>query len=378
MKQLIAPVAIIVILIVFFVIVDRKEFSRHDNVQMVQNEPSATNRKPTVSVPEAKPITEVKPAETKPVAESESIVATKPVAKAKPVTEKQTVKPAEPKPVAQTKSKEKLLPTAVPVVSAEEAKKLNAEAEMIRAEPEKITRNDAMEFSLANGVTLDMVIIEGGTFTMGDASGVEDETPHRVIITKDYYLGKTEVTQAQWRAVMGNDPSHFEGDNRPMENVSWNDAMEFCDKLNSMGKAPKGYKFTLPTEAQWEYAARGGNGSRGYKYSGSNDIGDVAWYGYEDNSGRKTHEVAMKKPNELGIYDMSGNVWEWCLDWYGAYHGDAVDPQGASSSLRSHRVFRGGSWGDGARMCRSAYRGSIVPGYRSSILGFRLALVLGQ
>ena len=314
MKRLFVPVAIIIALIVFFVIVGRKEFSRHDDIKIDQK--------------------------------------------------------------VQTKPEEKLLPVAIPVVSAEEAEKLNAEAEKIIAEAEMIAWNDAMEFCLADGETLDMVKIKAGSFTMGDALGVEDETPHRVTITKDYYLGKMEVTQAQWRAVMGNDPSYFKGDKLPVENVSWNDAMEFCDKLNSMGKAPTGYKFTLPTEAQWEYAARGGKESRGYKYSGSNDIGDVGWYG--NNSGHKTHEVATKKPNELGLYDMSGNVWEWCLDWYGVYRGDAVDPQVSSSPLRSYRVFRGGSWSDATRMCRSAFRFYSVPDYQYDSLGFRLALVPTQ
>lgn len=229
--------------------------------------------------------------------------------------------------------------------------------------------------NLAQGVSLDMVKIEAGSFTMGDAGGDRSETPHRVTITKDYYLGKTEVTQAQWRAVMGNNPSEFKGDNLPVDSVSWDDAIEFCDKLNRMGKAPKGYKFTLPTEAQWEYAARGGKKSRGHKYSGSDDVGDVAWY--SGNSGDRTHTVAMKKPNELGLYDMSGNVWEWCLDWHGEYPGDAVDPQGPSSvGWFSGRVMRGSSWYGYANDCRSTQRGgSIAPGSGFDTQGFRLALV---
>lgn len=227
---------------------------------------------------------------------------------------------------------------------------------------------------LAKGVTLDMVKIEAGSFTMGDVLGNENETPHQVTITQDYYLGKTEVTQAQWKAVKGNNPSYYKGDNLPVENVSWNDAMDFCDKLNSMGKAPEGYKFTLPTEAQWEYAARGGEKSRGFKYSGSNDIGDVAWYEY--NSRSKTHEVATKKPNELRLYDMSGNVWELCLDWYGAYSGDAVDPQGAS--IGSFRVYRGGGWDFSDSFCRSTSRICSLPSIRNTFLGFRLALVPSQ
>ena len=147
--------------------------------------------------------------------------------------------------------------------------------------------------------------------------------------------------------------------------------MEFCRKLNEMGKAPDGWKFTLPTEAQWEYASRGGNKSRGCKYSGSNDLGEVGWYG--DNSDGKTHPVATKGANELGLYDMSGNVCEWCLDWYGSYGGDATDPTGPSNG--SGRVNRGGCWYYYAKLSRSARRVSDDPGRRYSFLGFRLALV---
>ncbi|MBO5694650.1 MAG: SUMF1/EgtB/PvdO family nonheme iron enzyme, partial [Lentisphaeria bacterium] len=176
---------------------------------------------------------------------------------------------------------------------------------------------------------------------------------------KDYYIGKYEVTQAQWQAVMGNNPSYFKGADRPVENVNWYDAMRFCNKLNYLGLAPRGYEFTLPTEAQWEYAARGGNESKGYKYSGSNDVDEVAWY--EKNSGGQTHPVGEKKPNELGLYDMSGNVCEWCLDADGPY-----------------RILRGGSLCYDAYSCRVACRSDRPDGrsysYGSSS-GFRLALV---
>ncbi len=171
---------------------------------------------------------------------------------------------------------------------------------------------------------------------------------------KDYYIGKYEVTQAQWKAVMGNDPAHFKGADRPVENVSWHDAMEFCEKLNDYGYAPRGYKFSLPTKAQWEFAARGGNLSKGYEYSGSNDINEVAWY--RDNSGRQTHDVGGKKPNELGLYDMSGNVQEWCFGGFNPCH------------------IRGGSWRDGAGGCQVAH-GDYDPGYEYPYRGFRLALV---
>ncbi|MGN1235878.1 MAG: formylglycine-generating enzyme family protein, partial [Bacteroidaceae bacterium] len=178
---------------------------------------------------------------------------------------------------------------------------------------------------------------------------------------------ETEVTQALWTAVMGNNPSYFKGDNNPVEKVSWNDCQEFITKLNSM----TGQKFRLPTEAEWEFAARGGKKSRGYQYSGSNNISDVAWYC--DNSGDNTHAVKTKQPNELGIYDMSGNVFEWCQDWYGDYSsGSQTNPKGPSSG--SSRVNRGGGWYCDARYCRSADRFGNPPDYRNFILGLRLVL----
>ena len=176
------------------------------------------------------------------------------------------------------------------------------------------------------------------------------------------------MTQELWQAVMGKNPSNFKGDlQRPVEEVSWKDCQEFIEKLNRM----TGQQFRLPTEAQWEYAARGGSKSRGYKYSGSNDLGSVAWY--TDNSGKDTHPVKTKLPNELGIYDMSGNVWEWCQDWYGSYSsGSQTNPTGPSSG--SCRVCRGGSWFNGARLCRSSRRGYDTPSGRDVNLGLRLSL----
>ena len=199
-----------------------------------------------------------------------------------------------------------------------------------------------------------------GTFEKAEKEAAKNVLPYLIksfvkIEEKNYYIAKYEVTQAQWRAVMGNNPAKYKGADRPVEQVSWHDAMEFCKKLNDMGLALAGYKFSLPTEAQWEYAARGGNKSKGYEYSGSNDIKEVAWY--DDNSDA-THDVGTKKPNELGLYDMSGNVWEWCLDADG-----------------SSRVIRGGSWNNGAGGCRVARRSDRGPGFRYFNLGFRLALV---
>ena len=224
-----------------------------------------------------------------------------------------------------------------------------------------------------NGVTFEMVAVEGGTFTMGGTSeqgsdAWDNEFPMHSVTLSDYYIGKFEVTQELWKAVMGSNPSYFNGSNLPVEQVSWNDSQEFITKLNGL----TGANFRLPTEAEWEYAARGGSESGGYKYSGSNSIGEVAWY--TDNSGSKTHTVGTKSPNELGIYDMSGNVWEWCQDWYGSYSsGSQTNPQGPSST--SFRVLRGGSWGGSARGCRVSIRDNIAPDYRNDHIGFRLVLV---
>lgn len=225
-----------------------------------------------------------------------------------------------------------------------------------------------LEFNV-NGVKFVMVPVPGGTFTMGataeqDRYAASDEKPHSVTLSS-YYMGQTEVTQDLWTAVMGSNPSNFKGTNLPVEQVTWIDCQTFITKLNSV----TGKRFRLPTEAEWEYAARGGNKSRGYKYSGSNDVGSVAWYVV--NSREKTHPVATKSPNELGIYDMSGNVYEWCQDWYGSYSSSAqTNPEGAASG--SYRVFRGGSWGRYAEFCRSSHRNSHAPSYRSIFLGLRL------
>ena len=225
---------------------------------------------------------------------------------------------------------------------------------------------------MVNGVSFEMVRVEGGTFRMGATSEQEDEAdsdekPVHGVTLSSYYIGKTEVTQALWQAVMGSNPSRFEGSDLPVECVSWNDCQEFIQKLNRL----TGRNFRLPTEAEWEFACRGGNNSRGYKYSGSNNLGSVAWY--EDNSGGQTHPVGTKAPNELGIFDMSGNVWEWCNDWYGNYTSNSqTNPTGSQSG--SDRVYRGGSWCDYARYCRSSNRSYGNPATRYSYLGLRLAL----
>ena len=222
-----------------------------------------------------------------------------------------------------------------------------------------------------NGMSFDMVKVEGGTFTMGATSeqgsdADSDEKPAHQVTLSDYMIGKTEVTQELWQAVMGSNPSWFKGGDLPVEDVSWNDCQYFIKKLNSL----TGLNFRLPTEAEWEYAARGGNKSKGYKYSGSNNIGSVAWYG--ENSSSKTHTVATKSPNELGLYDMSGNVREWCSDWYQKYgRGSKTNPKGPSKGPL--HVSRGGSWYDNSRNCRVSHRSRFPVLYKNS-LGLRLAL----
>ena len=225
-----------------------------------------------------------------------------------------------------------------------------------------------------NGVTFNMIKVDGGTFIMGATSEMtnpdSDEKPTHQVTLSSYYIGETEVTQALWTAVMGNNPSsfsYFKDANLPVENVSWEDCQTFIGKLNGL----IGKRFRLPTEAEWEYAARGGNRSNHTQYSGGSMIDDVAWY--DGNSGSKTHSVKTKKPNELGLYDMSGNVWEWCQDWYGSYSSNAqTNPTGPDSG--SGRVNRGGSWRISEGCCRSSFRGYMSQGFCGYYLGFRLAL----
>jgi formylglycine-generating enzyme required for sulfatase activity len=222
---------------------------------------------------------------------------------------------------------------------------------------------------LKNEIDFEMVFISGGTFTMGATEGKDvqaDEKPlHQVRLSK-YYIGKYAVTQAQWKAVMYTNPSEFKGDNLPVENVSWDEVQKFIQKLNRQ----TGKLYRLPTEAEWEFAARGGTKSEGYIYSGGRKADDVAWY--DKNSGKKTHEKGKKFPNELGIYDMSGNVFEWCNDWYENYNkGSQSDPKGTLSGIG--RVIRGGSWGSPAHYSRVSRRGNQPQSHKSPVLGFRLA-----
>ena len=223
-----------------------------------------------------------------------------------------------------------------------------------------------------DGISIEMVKVEAGTFPMDittEYDNVFDDnySSYQVTLTNNYYIGKYEVTQVLWQAVMGSNPSMFKGDNLPVEQVSWDDCQEFISKLSKMTDR----KFRLPTEAEWAFAARGGNKSKGYKYSGSNRIFDVAWYA--DNSGDRTHSVGSKQANELGIYDMSGNVEEWCQDWYDIIIGSSqTNPIGPTSGTK--HVVRGGHWGGIAPNCTVSFRYHFSPEDSRDFLGFRLAL----
>lgn len=228
-----------------------------------------------------------------------------------------------------------------------------------------------------NGVSFDMVRVEGGTFTMGctyEQYGdcYSDESPSHSVTLSNFYIGRFEVTQDLWYAVMGYNPSYFSGDvNLPVENVSWNDCQRFISRLNQL----TGKRFRLPTEAEWEYAARGGNRSNNYKYSGSNYVGDVAWY--DNNADSRTHVVGSKSSNELGLYDMSGNVYEWCQDYYSssAYSSySQTNPTGPSSG--EYRVYRGGCWYYSQKGVRIPYRNELSPSSSNNQGGFRLAMDL--
>ncbi|MBN2490022.1 MAG: formylglycine-generating enzyme family protein [Planctomycetes bacterium] len=247
-----------------------------------------------------------------------------------------------------------------------------------RHEPPVVAEEKVLHVDLGGGVVMEFVRIEPGTFLMGspeDEDGrYENEGPQtRVAITKPFYLGKYELTQAEWTAMMGGNPSAFQkGAYRleqapwgrcPVEQVSWDDCQEFIKRLNDRFQGRR--VFRLPTEAEWEYACRAG--TTGARYG---ELDGVAWY--TGNSGSSTHRVGEKKGNAWGVHDMLGNVWEWCGDWYGDYPARPVtDPPGPSSG--SYRVFRGGSWDNDAGNCRTAVRNGFGPGYGDSGLGLRLA-----
>ena len=244
------------------------------------------------------------------------------------------------------------------------------ERERLEAERRERERYEALR-PVIQQLVANMVRVEGGTFTMGATAeqgsnhSVREVPTHQVTLST-YYIGKYEVTQAEWEAVMGRNPSHFKGDSRPVECVSWYDCQEFIRKLNEL----TGKQFRLPTEAEWEYAARGGNKSNRTKYAGGRRIDNVGWY-----SGT-THPVGLKRPNELGLYDMTGNVWEWCQDWYDSYSSASqTNPQGPATGVG--RVLRGGGWRTDARCCRLSFREYTSPSDGSSYTstyGLRLVL----
>jgi formylglycine-generating enzyme required for sulfatase activity len=240
-----------------------------------------------------------------------------------------------------------------------ERRQREAETEAAQKKTEDETRKKGLP---------DMVLVKGGTFQMGSNENYDEKPIHEVTIS-DFEISKYPVTQKWWMDIMGQNPSHFKGEYLPVENVSWKHVQDFLQKLNA--RFP-GMDYRLPTEAEWEYAARGGEkGAKDkYDYAGGNVLEELGWYSI--NSGGETHPVGRKKPNQLGLYDMSGNVWEWCQDWYGDYPtGSQTNPAGPTSG--SNRVIRGGSWNRDPTHCRVAYRSNVTPDLRNYCVGFRLA-----
>ena len=231
---------------------------------------------------------------------------------------------------------------------------------------------NSISIPVKDGINIEMIKVEAGTFMMGATKEVKEpykiELPaHEVLLTEDYYIGKYEVTQALWDVVMDSKHSTNDGDLLPKNYVSWNDCQEFIEKLNKI----TGLKFRLPTEAEWEYAARGGEKSKRYLYSGSNNVLDVAWY--DGNSSNKRHPVGTKQANELGIFDMGGNVSEWCQDLWGQYQNDSqINPLGSSAGTK--HVLRGGNYFFDIRICYLSYRMFAESNYKDASVGFRLAL----
>ena len=336
----------------------------------------------------------------------ETVAHPKPNVSPEPVKPPKNVRPKEDSPKPSSKSRKRLpwiLGGVVAVIilvvvlgvtlGKGKTNKAVDESNVVAEEPSAIISSPEVE-ALAqtytvNGVSFTMKYVEGGTFQMGsdDSEASDDEKPVHSVVLSDFCIGETEVTQALWESVMGTTvreqrdkahpslPMRGEGASYPMYYVSWNEAVEFCNKLNEKlrGQLPFGYRFALPTEAQWEYAARGGNKSQHYKYAGNNSIDDVAWYTSTTNDSG-TKPVKTKQPNELGLYDMSGNVYEWCEDWEGIYSSSAkTDPGGPSSG--SCRVLRGGGWYCDARYCRVSYRDDSNPDSCYYNYGFRLVLV---
>ena len=261
-----------------------------------------------------------------------------------------------------------------------ESNQPTADVAKVEGKPVKEENSGKKPFTIP-GLSMEMLWCKPGTFTMGSPKSEkhrdDDETQHAVTLTEGFWLGKHEVTQAQWKSIMGTNPSWFKGADLPVETVAWHDATSFCEKLTQRerkaGRLPAGMSYQLPTEAQWEYACRAGTSTRFYYGDdpGYTQLGKYAWY--RDNSLR-THPVGLKLPNAWGLHDMYGNVWEWCMDWYSSsYPGGSVnDPKGATRARG--RVFRGGSWSYNAVSCRSAYRSRSNPTIRINSIGFRVVL----
>ncbi len=249
------------------------------------------------------------------------------------------------------------------------------QSDAIKPEPKK-----TVDFDLGGGVKMDLVLLGPGSFMMGDPKGEKDEKPvHKVTISKSFYMGKFDVTQEQWQGVMGGNPSHFKGARNPVDSVSWEACQAFIKKLNEKFAA-SGATFSLPTEAQWEYACRAGASTR-YGFGDEEArLGEYGWF--ETNAGGQTHPVGEKKPNAWGLYDMQGNLWQWCADWYdGSYYkkSPATDPTGPSEpggpSGVSSRALRGGCWGDPASCCRCACRYCLPPWFCVYSYGLRVVCV---
>jgi formylglycine-generating enzyme required for sulfatase activity len=238
------------------------------------------------------------------------------------------------------------------------------------------TRSLVVPKELTNSIGMKFRLIEPGTFMMGspesEAGRGSNERQHQVTLTQPFYMGIYPVTQSEYQQIMGSNPSRFKGERHPVEKVSWEDATEFIKKLNGLlEERTAGRFYRLPTESEWEYACRAGSSTAYCCGDGEARLGEYAWY--YGNSGRKTHPVGQKAANAWGFYDMHGNVWEWCSDWYGDYpSGSVMDPTGASTG--SFRVYRGGCWYFVAAYCRSAFRNGLGPSFRYDFLGFRLAL----
>ena len=278
--------------------------------------------------------------------------------------------PHEAKPAKQ----KKVPPVASPKSKPVKPKKVSAVAP-VKNKPVKPKKLSPVAPLKNTPVNMKFVYVAPGSFQMGSGIGFKDEEPvHKETISLGFWIGKYEVTQKEYEAVMGNNPSHFKGGNRPVERASWNDAVEFCKKLtkreHKAGRLPKDCEYRLPTEAEWEFAARGGVKSKGYKFSGSNDATKVACY-HHKKSGDGTEAVGSKDANELGIHDMSGNVYEWCSDPYDNYKAVRINmPAGITDG--ASRVVRGGGWCVPARYCRSTYRYKHSPDSKLKRVGFRI------